>query len=403
MAMRLLPCTAAALLLASAAAPAADHLDTPTVIADPAADIGDLYAWMSADRRHLNLVLDLFGPRLSDAVDYRFHIGSGRGFGQRTRSRIDLRCRFAVDGAVDCHGPRTERVHGHAGSEAGLSSRSGRLRVYTGLRNDPFFNNVNGTRWAYGAAAEALATGTSRDSAGCPAFDAKASAEIRRRWASTSDGSPTDFLRGWKVSALVLQVDLDLVGRGGPLLAVWATTARRSDGAVLDRMGRPLIENALLGPLDPEAEINARKEAWNRASPRDWPDFAPAIARTLALYDGFDGNCGNQWKHGAENGPRKSGRGEGGEGQGASGRYQALAGLLADDRLWIDSRHSRCTTFLAVERGISGDCGGRAPTLDAPDVFRSLLMDGSVDGLPDGTDHDDGRHSDRQFPFLGAP
>jgi len=28
---------------------ASDHLDTPTVTADPAADIGDLFAWTSAD------------------------------------------------------------------------------------------------------------------------------------------------------------------------------------------------------------------------------------------------------------------------------------------------------------------------------------------------------------------
>jgi len=33
---------------------ASDHLDTPTVIADPAADIGDIYAWTSTDGQRLN-------------------------------------------------------------------------------------------------------------------------------------------------------------------------------------------------------------------------------------------------------------------------------------------------------------------------------------------------------------
>ena len=47
---------------------ASDHLDTPTVLADPAADIGDLYAWMSPDGRRLNLALDIVGKRFSDQV-----------------------------------------------------------------------------------------------------------------------------------------------------------------------------------------------------------------------------------------------------------------------------------------------------------------------------------------------
>lgn len=36
---------------AGQAASASDHLDSPSVIADPRADIGDLYAWMASDGR----------------------------------------------------------------------------------------------------------------------------------------------------------------------------------------------------------------------------------------------------------------------------------------------------------------------------------------------------------------
>ena len=60
---RLALCCAAA--LATAPALASDHLDTPTITADPAADIGDLYAWTSADGRRLNIVLDIVGNRFS--------------------------------------------------------------------------------------------------------------------------------------------------------------------------------------------------------------------------------------------------------------------------------------------------------------------------------------------------
>jgi len=63
------PCTrrwVVALLIGAVLVPrgpsyGSDHLDTPTVIADPAADIGDIYAWTAADGRHVNLVMDIVG------------------------------------------------------------------------------------------------------------------------------------------------------------------------------------------------------------------------------------------------------------------------------------------------------------------------------------------------------
>lgn len=368
---------------------AADHLDTPTVLADPAADIGDLYAWTDPDGRHLNLVMDIVGKRFSDAVDYVFHISSAPRFGVRTRRAVTLRCRFDVAGAIDCRAPGALRVRGQADGAAGLRSKRPGLRVYAGQRNDPFFNNVRGTRWAYNAAADALAAGVVSDAAGCPAFDAATVAEIQRRWRSTEDGAPTDFLRGWTTSALVLQIDLERVDGGGPLLAVWASTEHRGRRRAppLDRMGRPLTANALLGPLEPAAVVNARKEAWNRAAPPQWPQFVAPVARTLALYDGFDGRCGNQWL--AADPPAPT--------------YLPLAALLVDDRLWVDSRATRCSDFLAVERGVAGDCGGRTPVQDAVDVYRALLVDGRTSSVPDGADRDDGAHDARRFPFLGPP
>ena len=63
---------------------ASDHLDTPTVIADPAADIGDIYAWTAPDGRHLNLVMDIVAHRFSDRLQYVFHVESGQQFGRTT-------------------------------------------------------------------------------------------------------------------------------------------------------------------------------------------------------------------------------------------------------------------------------------------------------------------------------
>jgi len=56
---------------------ASDHLDTPTVIADPRADIGDLYAWTSSTGRQLNLAMTIVGHTFSDKLDYVFHVDSG--------------------------------------------------------------------------------------------------------------------------------------------------------------------------------------------------------------------------------------------------------------------------------------------------------------------------------------
>lgn len=164
-------------------------------------------------------------------------------------------------------------------------------------------------------------------------------------------------------------------------------------GAPIERAGRPLTGNALLGLFAPADVANRRKEDYNRAAPGAWSQFIPDLQRGLALYDGFDGSCGNQWLAAATADPD---------------RYRRLAATLADDRLWIDSRSTTCRRYLAVEQaaladGPSGDCGGRIPTSDAVDVFRSLLILGAPTGLSDGVDRDDHEPSNTDFPFLAAP
>ena len=81
----------------------------------------------------------------------------------------------------------------------------------------------------------------------------------------------------------------------------------------------------------------------------------PEIEKTLGLYDGFDGKCGNQLLAGKV---------------ASAGRYRQLATLLADDRLWVNSASKVCTQFFAVElaqltgqSALANDCGGRAPHL----------------------------------------
>lgn len=378
-------------ILAGHAAVASDHLDSPSVIADPRADIGDLYAWMAPEGRHLNLVMTLVGHSFSDQLDYVFHIDSARRFGRAGKS-TRIGCRFVAPDKTDCTLDDIDSAHGNAGDEQGLWSRQRRFRVFAGLRDDPFFNNVKGTRAAYNVADAALKRGAAVDAAHCPRFDRATTDAMFEQWKHTDGGPARNFLAGWTPASIVIQVDLEAVNRGGRLLAVWAATV--SPGRQIDRAGRTLTGNALLGTLDSQAVSDALKERYNAATPATGAPFVAEIEKSLGLYDGFDGRCGNQWL--ALRAPSTP-----------SSPYRALAELLADDRLWIDSAAKVCAQPFAVElarfdrrKAWRRDCGGRTPNVGAINVYRSLLVDASTDRVDDGVARDDKVHSVSRFPFL---
>lgn len=381
----------ALLSIPGGAALASDHLDTSSVIADPRTDIGDFYVWTAPDGRRLNLVMTLVGHSFSERVDYVFHVGSGRRFGATTHARRIV-CRF--------RGARTscriggEVAEGDASGPAGLPSRSGRFRVFAGLRDDPFFNNVRGTRAAYQVARAAIDAGAPLDASRCPSFDPANVEAIRREWRQT-DGAPgRNFLAGWTPASIVISVDLAAVAPGGPILAAWAATV--GPERQIDRAGRPLTGNALLGTLGTAEASDRMKEQYNAATPADGARFAPEIATNLGLYDGFDGVCGNQLLADRSAAPAE--------------RYAPLARLLADDRLWVNAASTSCTQLFAVElaalagrRELAGDCGGRTPTYSSVTAYRSLLTDATSGSIDDGVVRDEQAHSAAIFPFLAPP
>ena len=372
---------------------ASNHLDTRAVIANPQANIGDFYAWTAPDGRHLNLIMDIVGDSFSDKLSYVFHIDSRHEFG-KTTATTEILCRFPEPGVADCRLGSVDRARGDASRVAGLEGAQHRFRVFAGLRDDPFFNNVKGTRAAYQVAFAALKRGVAKDAAGCPKFDAATAAKILYEWRHTDGGPATNFLAHWTTSALVMSVDLDAVDRGGRILAVWAsteTTARR-----FDRLGRPLSKNALLGLTDADSVDETLKEAWNRATPATSARFVADLEKSLAFYDGLDGVCGNQILIDSK--------------ADVTERYRPLAVLLADDRLWVNAASSTCTQLFAVELSslagradLSGDCGGRTPVYDASNTWRSLIVKGTSTGIDDGLDHDEHEPSVAEFPFLAAP
>jgi hypothetical protein len=379
-------------LAASGVAQASDHLDTPSVIADARTDIGDIFAWTAPNGKQLNLVMAIVGHSFSNKVEYVFHVDSGKRFG-KTTATITIACRIPDATHVDCIAGQDDEAHGDASGTSGLLGNKQRFRVFAGLRDDPFFNNVRGTRAAYNVADAAQKRGALPDAAGCPQFDSATVRDIRFQWGHTSGGPATNFLAGWTPASLVIAINLDVVAKGGKILAVWGATV--GSDRQIDRAARPLTGNALLGTLATEQESDALKERYNAATPAKSREFVPEIQKALGLYDGFDGICGNQLLAGKTPPPL---------------RYLALATLLADDRLWVNSASTVCSQLFAVERAslageraLSKDCGGRTPNYSAVNAYRSLLTDGTMASIDDGVDRDDHVHSTSVFPFLAAP
>ena len=374
---------------------ASDHFDSPAMTANPQADIADVYAWTSADGERLNLVMTIVGHTLSDRLAYALHIDSGKAFG-RTSASTTIACRFAAPKVADCVIAGVDRARGDATDPAGLEGQNHRLRVFAGLRDDPFYNNIKGALAAYGAAAAAIKTGAAVDAAGCPAFNSAAVEEIASQWRHTDGGAPSNFLGNWTVSAIVVSLDLGVATKGGNILAVWGTVS--SGQRQLDRMARPFVGNTLLGsaPFSTDDASGVERERYNGASPSTGAPYVARIEKSLALHDGLDGQCGNQLLAA--------------KGADPSTRYLQLARVFVDDRVWVNSASHVCTQFFAVElasldgrKAASLDCGGRSPVYDTPNLWRSLLVDGATDSVTDGLHADEHPPSAEAFPFLAPP
>ena len=374
---------------------ASDHFDSPAMTANPQADIGDIYAWTTPDGRRLNLAMTVVGHSFSDRLRYEFHIDSGKAFG-RTTASTTITCRFPAPKVADCRVGQVDSVRGDATDPRGLEGRNHRFRLFAGLRDDPFYNNVKGSLAAYAAEAAAAKAGAPVDAGGCPHLAPAAVKEVMDQWRHTDGGPPVNLLANWTASAIVISLDLGVAAKGGKLLAVWGSVA--SGKRQLDHMARPFVGNTLLGvsPFSTDDASGAERERYNAVSPRAGSAYVRSIAKSLAMHDGLDGTCGDQLLAGKYPDP--------------STRYHALARVFADDRLWVNSGSRVCAQFFAVElaslagrKRYKADCGGRSPTYDTPNVWRSLLVDGTTDRVTDGLHGDEHTPSATAFPFLGAP
>jgi len=213
-----------------ATALAADHIDAPATIGEAAADITDIYAWMNQDAAKLNLVMNVSpfasaNTKFSNAVQYVFHVNSSKGYGEAQTETLAV-CEFPAADQIQCW-IGDEYVTGNPNNVNGLMSESGRIKIFAGVRNDPFFMELGGFLKTVDTVI-AAAPSLTFDENSCPALDADTSAAlVGLLQTNPEDGGPAkDTLAGANVLSLVIQVDKKLLNQGGDILSVWGSTHR---------------------------------------------------------------------------------------------------------------------------------------------------------------------------------
>lgn len=195
--------TLALLATGIGAACAADHRDSPLTTADPAADINDVYAFVNPnDADEVILVATVLpvanaNSRFSDAVSYRFNISNGSDGGDTT-----ITCTFPEEATrVLC---RNEGDTLYAEGNLGEIVDADELRVFAGLRDDPFF------------------------------FDLDAFNETRNTLVPAFTDPGVNFFAGLNTLSIVLGVSRDRLTDDGAssTLKVYASTERTGDAGV---------------------------------------------------------------------------------------------------------------------------------------------------------------------------
>lgn len=201
------------LALAAPSVPAADHAEAPVAIADPAADIADVFLFRAAGRLVAAVTfsgapaprsrVDGAAGRYDRDVLYTFHIDRNRDAVAEHR----IHARFGQNGQ-GAWGVELENVPG-AGArylfgpvEQVVAAPNG-LRFYAGLRDDPFFFDAEGF------------------SATLASFGDDSAPDGQVLITSTRDS-----FANRNVTVIIFEMDLDAATAGSPEIYFWGTSAR---------------------------------------------------------------------------------------------------------------------------------------------------------------------------------
>jgi len=365
-----------------------DHISGPRALADPIADITDVYAFPSAERPgHLVLVMNTLPfakphDLLSDGLLYRFRLRPLQAGTPDDRvpfpageKEFAFDCVFSAPVSDDgpqraeqegtCTTPAGDTVTFRVNDPAGGSGHG--VRVFAGARWDPFILDAP-------AALKTIATGEL-------AFD-------------SHHGSI--YLDGKNVLSLVLEVDTALMGDATLVGVVAETLTRGKFNVRIERVGRPEVKNMMLAPkqfdqVNRDLEI---RDLYNMEDAFHLADgylgaYRARLNANLAFWDGLDGKA--DWSMGVDG-------------------SHPLTELVLADYLVVDvtkpylEEGSFLEIELAARRGEPHEtCGGRALNDDVMDtIFTQLVNAGNGPVIRDGVDRSSNPGS-RAFPYLAAP
>ena len=361
------------------------HISGPRAVAEPIADITDLYAFPSPER-HGSLVLVLntlpFAPptaRFSDALIYRFRLrkltvngGGAQAPFSPTDDEFVIDCVFSTPDPEEggeqhctCTLPGGDTVTVQVNDNRRSAVQG--TRLFAGPRWDPFILDAP-------AMLKTIATGT---------------------LAFTDPGSI--YLDGKNVLGLVVEIDCATVLGDLEFVGVAAETLTRGKLNVrLESAGRPEVPNMMLGPtqfdrVNRDLEI---RDLYNMDDP-----FHPAhvyegayrarLNANLAFWDGLDGKV--DWP------PDEGGA-------------HPLTELVLGDYLVLDlakpyvEQGSFLEIELAARRGEKHHtCGGRTLNDDVMDrIFTLLIAGANGPAIRDGVDRSS-RPASQTFPYLAVP
>lgn len=230
---------------------AADHRDGNTALADATTDITDVYAFMSADGTKVELIMDIQGAntgavaatKFSNAALYVLHFSSAAAYNPAapTVDSATLICSFDTSATqqFQCWGPGTEYVTGATGVAAGVTSSSGKMKVFAGLRDNPFHFNIRGFKATTATVVATPSTAFATVVAGCPTFTdptvpGKLVAELQsdgNGGTASDDFAPggasppqTGVVTNGNVLSIAIELDKTLLATTGSIVSVWGST-----------------------------------------------------------------------------------------------------------------------------------------------------------------------------------
>jgi hypothetical protein len=364
-----------------------DHFSGPRAIAGPSADITDMWVFPSPERPgHLVMVMGVQpaakpGSRFSDAIVCRFRLrpltvsGASFPFAPETEELV-IACGFDAPRPAGSNGtmvqdgwckvPSGASVRFAVGDAQGASGDG--VRVYAGLRADPFYFDV--PAWLQSVDAGQLL--------------------FKERGANALDG----------LNILALAVEIDarpwLESGRGPLFGVVAETIAAGPLPIrIERFGRPEMKNVILAQkgydkVNPEMEL---RDLYNledsfHMSGDYRPAYAARMDANLAAFDRLDGKT--DWELGPD------------------GRHPLTDLLLADYMVVDVSKPFATDSYFEIETAaLEGrphqSCGGRWLDDDIMDTMFTFMVSG-VPGarVRDGVDAPWAPAS-TAFPYLAAP